>query len=211
MSRILCRRLVTILEISFIYLFIQIYIWHWQFSHRGLAWPMILALFASHIWHRDTLDTLGFRLDNFVPALRLCAIASIPFLFILVTIGVMNHQLWNHSIHRPLLSSALRYIIWAIFQQYGLQGVFHRRLKKLTTNPWFSSALCALIFMSLHFPNPALMFFTLLGGFALSWIYLKQPNLLALGTCQGLVGLSLSNCFTPTFLPNMRVGPGFFS
>lgn len=130
------RKFLTVLEIAVIYLFIQAYIWRWQFSHRGFTWLMILALFSTHFLHRETLHSLGFRLDNFLPALRLSLLASIPFLFILGTIGVVNHQLWNLLIHRPLLIPALRYIIGAIFQQYGLQGVFHQRLRNLTANPW---------------------------------------------------------------------------
>jgi hypothetical protein len=98
--------------------------------------------------------------------------------------GVVNHQFWNLSIHGPLLSPALRYVIWADFQQYQLQGVFHQRLQYLTANPWLSSTLCALIFISSHFPNSTLMDFMLLGGFVLSWITLNNLTFLLSGTVR---------------------------
>jgi membrane protease YdiL (CAAX protease family) len=197
-------------EIVLLYLMIQLYIWRWQFSHRELAWPLVLCLFATHLVHRETLESLGFRFDNFLESIRLCSLVSIPFWLLIVSVGFVSGRLWNSLAHHTVLLPALRYVLWAIFQQYGLQGVFHQRLRKLMTNPWLSSVFCAFLFMSLHFPNQILMFFTLSGGFALSWVYTKQPNIFALGIIHGLLGLLLSNCFPPEILHNMRVGPGYF-
>jgi len=210
MSRFGGRSSYALLEIILLYLIIQLYVWRWQFSHRELAWPLILGLFAIHILHRETMQNLGFRFDNFLPALQLCSLVSIPFLLLLGMIGVTSGQLWSPSIHHSVFLPALRYVLWAIFQQYGLQGVFHRRLRKLTANPWLSSVLSAVLFMSLHVPNPILMVFTFSGGFVLSWVYTRQPNIFALGIFHGLLGLLLSNCFPRELLHNMRVGPGYF-
>jgi hypothetical protein len=54
------------------------------------------------------------------------------------------------------------------------------------------------------------MLFTGLGGFALSLVYAKQPNILALGIFHGLVGLLLANSLPKQLLHNMRVGPGYY-
>jgi membrane protease YdiL (CAAX protease family) len=204
------RRLFVLLEIAVLYSLIQLYVWRWQFTHSGLAWPLFLLLLATHLWHRDTMWCLGFRFDNLIPALKLSALASLPFLVLLLIVGFVAGKMGNLKLYESLAASGLHYILWAIFQQYGLQGYFHHRLRQVIFNPTLSSAINALIFMSLHFPNPVLMVFTLLGGFALSLVYSRQPNIFALGIFHGLVGLLLANSFPRQLLHNMRVGPGYY-
>jgi hypothetical protein len=204
------RRLFVLLEIAVLYSLIQLYVWRWQFTHSGLAWPLFLLLLATHLWHRDTMWRLGFRFDNLIPALKLSALASLPFLVFLLAVGFVAGKVGNLKLYQSLAASGLHYILWATFQQYGLQGYFHHRLRQVIFNPTLSSAINALIFMSLHFPNPVLMVFTLLGGFALSLVYSRQPNILALGIFHGLVGLLLANSFPRELLHNMRVGPGYY-
>ena len=184
-------KLAVALEISTIYAVIQIFIWHWQFTSLSIAWFILILLLATHWWHKDTMVRLGFRLDNFFPALKEAAWASIP-------------------LQRESVLPSLRYTAWGTFQQYGLQGYFHNRLMKVVSNPILSSILNGFIFMSLHTPNPVLMAFTLLGGFAFSLLYAKNRNIFALGILHGFVGSLLSNCFPRNILQNMRVGPGYF-
>lgn len=203
-------RLCVLLEIAVLYSLVQLYVWRWQFTHSGLAWPLFLFLLATHLWHKDTMEGLGFRLDNLIPALKLSALASLPFFVFLLIVGSVGGRLGSLRLHESLAASGLHYILWATFQQYGLQGYFHHRLKQVICNPILSSAINALIFMSLHFPNPVLMAFTLLGGFAMSLVYSRQPNIFALGIFHGLAGLLLANSIPREFLHNMRVGPGYY-
>jgi membrane protease YdiL (CAAX protease family) len=101
-------------------------------------------------------------------------------------------------------------MVWGTFQQYGLQGYFHNRLSEVISRPLPSSAVNAMVFMSFHFPNPALMTFTLIGGFACSMLFLQSRNVFALGLFHGVLGLLASNTLPREWLPNMRVGPGYF-
>jgi hypothetical protein len=203
-------RLTVLMEITVVYCLIQAYVWRWQFTHPGLAWPLFLVLLATHVWHKDTMGRIGFRVDNLVPALKLSALASLPFFVLLLAVGIRGGEMTTLQVHRSLAVSGLHYVLWAIFQQYGLQGYFHHRLRQVIVNPALSSAINALIFASLHYPNPGLMLFTGLGGFALSLVYAKQPNILALGIFHGLVGLLLANSLPKQLLHNMRVGPGYY-
>src|SRR5262245_62641289 len=84
--------------------------------------------------------------------------------------------------------SAVRYTLCGTFQQYGLQGYFHNRLSKVVTHPFWSSGLSALLFMSFHLPNPVLMAFTLVGGFACSMLFLQSRNVFVLGIFHGEIG-----------------------
>jgi hypothetical protein len=203
-------KMVVLLEVCILYSLIQLYVWRWQFTHSGLAWPLFLTLLATHLGHRDTMAGLGFRLDNLIPALKLSGLISLPFFLLLVPVGLLGGTSAPRAGHWSFASSGLHYLLWAIFQQYGLQGYFHHRLRQVIPFPALSSAVSALIFMSLHLPNPTLMVITLLGGFALSLVYTKQPNIFALGVFHGLIGLLLANSFPRELLHNMRVGPGYF-
>src|SRR5262249_32268759 len=145
-----------------------------------------------------------------VPALKLSGLTSLPFFMLLVPFGLFGAASAPREVHWSFSSSGLHYFLWAIFQQYGLQGYFHNRLRHVIQAPALSSAVSAVIFMSLHLPNPVLMVFTLVGGFALSLVYTKQPNIFALGIFHGLIGLLLANSFPRELLHNMRVGPGYF-
>jgi membrane protease YdiL (CAAX protease family) len=193
-----------------IYSFIQIYIWRWQYIRPNTVWIILLLLLASHLWHRDALCSLGFRVDNFLPAAREACWAAIPLLLLLVLIGILSERLWTIPIRWESAASALRYTLWGTFQQYGLQGYFHNRLSRVISRPLWSSAINASVFMSFHLPNPVLMIFTLIGGFACSMLFLQSRNLFVLGAFHGAIGLLLSNVFPKEWLPNMRVGPGYF-
>jgi membrane protease YdiL (CAAX protease family) len=198
------------IELSLIYLLVQIYIWRWQSGWPGTVWLILLLLIASHLWHRDTLHILGFRTDNFLTAFREACWAAIPLLLLLVLIGILSERLWSIPLRWQSALAALRYMLWGTFQQYGLQGYFHNRLSKVVSQPLWSSAINSALFMSFHLPNPVLMAFTLAGGFACSMLFLQSRNLFVLGIFHGALGLLLSNVFPREWLPNMRVGPGYF-
>jgi hypothetical protein len=209
MSGIMSRYL-ALIEIVTIYSLVQAYIWKWQYTHPRLVVLILLLLLVSHGWHRDTPSRLGFRLDNFVAAIRQAAPWSIPFLAVLFLAGAWTGRLGELPLHWGSLWPYLRYTLWGLFQQYGLQGFFHNRLMTVVPNPTQSSIVSGIIFMTLHLPNPVLLVFTLCGGIALSWLYTQSRNLFVLGIFHGLVGLLLSNTFPKDWLHNMRVGPGYF-
>jgi len=199
-----------LLEPGLIYCLVQVYIWRWQYTWPKTVWLILLLLLASHLWHRDSFRGLGFRIDNFSPAAREACWAAIPLLLLLVLIGILSGRLWTIPIRWESAAPALRYTLWGTFQQYGLQGYFHSRLSKVISQPLRSSTINAILFMSFHTPNPVLMAFTLAGGFACSMLFLQSRNLFVLGVFHGAIGLLLSNVFPREWLPNMRVGPGYF-
>jgi membrane protease YdiL (CAAX protease family) len=193
-----------------IYSLVQLYIWRLQYTSPKTVWFILLILLASHLWHRDTLRGLGFRVDNFSKAAREACWVAIPLLLLLVLIGILSGRLWTIPVHWKSIVPALRYTLWGTFQQYGLQGYFHDRISKVISLPLWSSAINAILFMSFHIPNPVLMACTLIGGFACSMLFLQSRNLFVLGVFHGAIGLLLSNVVPREWLPNMRVGPGYF-
>jgi hypothetical protein len=176
-------------------------------ENRGVDSVLLLV---SHLLHRDSFRSLGFRIDNFFPAARQACGAAIPLLLLLVLIGIPSGRLWSIPVHWESITPVLRYTLWGTFQQYGLQGYFHNRLSRVISQPLWSSSINAIVFMSFHIPNPVLMVFTLVGGFACSILFLQSRNLFVLGMFHGAIGLLLSNVFPREWMLNMRVGPGYF-
>jgi Type II CAAX prenyl endopeptidase Rce1-like len=203
-------RPLILLELVTIYSLVQAYIWRWQYTSPRLVWLILILLAASHLWHRDTPRNLGFRFDNFVAVAARTVLWAIPFLGVLLLAGIWTGRLWEFPLQWSALWPSLRYTLWGLFQQYGLQGFFHNRLMTILPDRVRSSVLNGTIFMSLHLPNPVLMVFTLFGGITLSWLYAQSRNLFVLGIFHSMTGLLLSNTFPRDWLHNMRVGPGYF-
>ena len=200
----------SILESAAIYVLVQMYIWKWQYSHPKVALVIVLLLLLSHVCHHETPHWLGFRVDNLAVAMRESVVWTMPFVLLFVGIGVWTNRIWLIPLRWYAFRRYLRYSLWGLFQEYGLQAFFQNRIAILAPNPLVRSFLNGLIFMSFHFPNPALMVFTFLGGVVFSMLYARHRNLFPLGILHGFLGLLLSNTFPREWLHNMRVGPGYF-
>lgn len=203
-------RALVLCEIVTIWTVVQAFIWRWQYSRPKVVWMILAFLAASHAFRRETPKVLGFRWDNWRQAIGDTLWAGAPFLLLFLLIGILSGRIWDLPLRSESVVPALRYTLWGMFQQYGLQGYFHRRLMCVISHRLWSSLIIAFVFMSFHTPNPVLMVFTLLGGFAFSVLYTRSPNLLVLGVFHGALGLLLSNVFPRDWLHNMRVGPGYY-
>ncbi len=203
-------RVLALLEIAAVWTLIQLFIWRWQYAHPQAVWLILAVLAASHACRRESPRALGFRWDNWRQAMTDTAWAAAPFFLVFILIGVLSGRIWDLPLRSESVVPALRYTLWGTFQQYGLQGYFHRRVMGAINSRLWSSVITALLFMSFHTPNPVLMVSTLLGGFAFSVLYAYSPNLFVLGAFHGAMGLLLSNVFPRAWLHNMRVGPGYY-
>lgn len=202
--------MVTVLEFLGVYAGILLYIWRWQFTHPNAWIPMVAALVASHVAHRDSLSELGLARKELASSARVV----LP-LFILLAVpvtlyGILRHALTLEWPGKKDVAYFLGYFVWCMFQQYLAQGFFHHRLRGVVSSRHLSSALVALMFGGAHIPNPVLMVVTTLGGFALSEVYARHPNLWPLALAHA-VGGSLTAALAPSpWVHNMRVGPGYF-
>ena len=173
--------------------------------------PIVLALslmFFSHRQRGETLRTLGFRFDNFVPALRL---AILPTIVVIVLILLASWLLSSSGFSlRPVRMRLLLVPLWALFQQYALQGFINRRAQ-LAFGPGLKSILVvALVFSLLHLPGPLLILLAFAGGLVLGWIYQRQANLFAVALSHALVSLTLSLVIPAHFAYQLRIGFKYF-
>jgi xanthosine utilization system XapX-like protein len=176
------------------------------------AFIILLALgfmIFSHWYRGENLRAIGFRLDNFVAALR---ILLLPTLGAVIVIVILEWSLSDSEFTlRPLRPRLLLLPVWALVQQYALQGFINRRLQMALGAGFKVTLLVGFIFGLLHLPNPLLSLLTLLGGVIWAAVYQRQPNLLALAISQSLASLCLALAIPPNLINGLRVGFRYFN
>ena len=172
-----------------------------------LAVPVALALalmISSHRAYGESARDVGFRWDNFVAAVKLLLLPTLAAIVIVVLVSR------NLSPRDPGRWRFLLVPLWALFQQYALQGYINRRAQIIFGTGWTSAIVVGLLFAVIHLPNPVLFALTLAGGTIWAFIYQRTPNLFALALSHAVVSVTVALLFPPEWINSLRVGFKYF-
>ena len=193
---------------------VSIYIW-WVAPAAGMV-PQAMCLavlgslpLASNLVHRDGWRDIGLRLDNLPRSALAVGGASAAMAFLVAT-GLMVATLAGTA-GRFSLPSAVAILtgpLWSFVQQYVLQGFVRRRLRA-ACGPRTAAAVAALLFGSLHAPNPVLVPATTLAGYVWCRLHERAPNLFTLALSHAGLAVLVLAVFPAAWHHGLRVGPGY--
>ncbi len=175
-----------------------------------MAIPVTLAfalMLYSHRERGETLRDIGLRTDNFLVSCRLLLLPTVLAVLLILTVGWFTSQ--GHF-GAPWRWRFVALPLWALFQQYVLNGFINRRAQMALGAGPKSIALVAIAFSVLHLPSPLLALLTLVAGATWGFVYQRSPNLYALALSHSAVSLTLAMTVSPYWLNGLRVGFKYF-
>ncbi len=202
------KKVWLIIEVLFLYAIILTFIWiifpleNFYFNLTAVLF-ILGAVTISSVYHQKSLKDVGIRLDNFYGSLKLVGSFTLILTLFMFAAGGLAR-----SIHFTLrfIPDLLFYLVWAFLQQYTFQTFFNLRFSEIFNGKIYGVICTALLFSSVHYPNPSLMPATLILGLFWFWFFLKRPNVFTLTLSHALLA-SLARYVLPLAVSgNLRVG-----
>jgi membrane protease YdiL (CAAX protease family) len=195
-------------EVVFGYVLILSVIWtqrpmqKWLY-YAAIAWFVCSTVSSFPGWKAMGCSIVGFR--------RSLWVVGVALLMALSSAALASYM---HTLHHPAgpiawVTTFGGYTIWALVQQFLLQGYFLLRLTRLLNSCTWAAVIAGTVFAVAHLPNPILTPVTLLWGLIASFVFLRSRNIFPLAIAHAIFGISLAVTIPAATLHNMRVGLGY--
>jgi hypothetical protein len=191
--------------------FVGWYIWKLQADAPWTGWAIAAWLVLSYFARRDTLKTIGWRLDNLGAVSLPVRFFTLSFAVTFV-VGVFLGLLHRAPSHVLVPRRFASYLAFCVLQQVGLNSlVMNRLVRAFAGRVWPAALLAGFAFGALHWPNPVLVPITFVGGVAMAWMFAQERNILPLALGQAVLGSLIWLAFPLAWHHSMRVGPGYWA
>ena len=210
MSQTSCR-ILTVVEAFALVGYIAWYIWRLQSAHPRSWIVFPIWILVSAALHRDTLKTLGWQLENFWPGIRQGVWVFVTIVVLTCGVGLVLGTFHRFPHHLVDARHFLNYAAFCVLQQVALNSYLSNRLQYSFESPYLTALVAGAVFAALHWPNPVLVPLTFIGGAAMSWLFLRERNILPLSAGQAIIGTLAWGAFPVAWHHGMRVGPGYLS
>lgn len=183
-------------------------IWTPRPLNRWLYWGAMAWFVLSIISSFPGWKAMGCSVSGFWRSLWVVGVA----LALAVTATILAKDL--HTLHHPdgpfdWVKTFGGYTVWALMQQFLMQGYFLLRLLRLVPNQTWAAITAASIFAFAHLPNPVLTPVTLIWGLTACLIFLKSRNIYPLAIAHAIFGICIAITIPGPVVHNMRVGLGY--
>jgi membrane protease YdiL (CAAX protease family) len=184
------------------------YIWffqpRWPSSLVGVP---VVAVLVLGVWKAALTGEWGVKVNALIPGFRATAIFTAPIVALIVAAGGAVGTLHE----RPdFLANLLVLIVWGGGQQWILQTVFLREAQRATSRR-AGILVAAVLFASLHLPNPFLTTMTLVGAVGWCTIYDRYPNIIPLALSHAIATLAILYAFDDAITGRLRVGVAYLA
>jgi len=182
----------------------------WLFQPRWpssfVAVPVVSVLILG-VWKAALTGEWGVKVRALLPGFRATAIFTAAIVALIVAAGAAVGTLHE----RPdFLANLLVLIVWGGGQQWILQTVFLRDAQRATSRR-AGIFVAAVLFASLHLPNPFLTTMTLIGAVGWCAIYDRYPNVIPLALSHAIATLAILYAFDEAITGRLRVGVAYLS
>jgi membrane protease YdiL (CAAX protease family) len=182
----------------------------WFFAPRlpgeTVAVPILIVL-ALVLWHDARAREWGFDARALLPGLRAAALFTIPLGLAVLAAGLGAGTLHDRG---RLLSNLGALVPWGGAQQWVLQTVILREAQRATSRR-LGVPIAALLFASVHLPNPMLSAVTLVGALGWCTIYDRYPNVVPLALSHAIGTLAILYAFDDSLTGGLRIGRAFLT
>jgi membrane protease YdiL (CAAX protease family) len=159
------------------------------------------------VWHDVRDREWGFDRRALSPGLGAAALFTIPLALFILAGGVATGTLHDRG---DFLGAPGVLVVWGGAQQWILQTVVLREAQHATGRRR-GVIVAALLFATVHLPNPLLSMVTLAGALGWCTIYDRYPNIVPLALSHAIGTLAILHAFDDRITGGLRIGHAFLA